>query len=298
MYPRLAKDEELLKTRNILLLLNLTLLLLLCLTVTRTVLDQPDRVLPTAPPPPSVAAPEPARTAAPAPPPADYDAIVRRNLFGAAPVDSAPSPPATTHEPARTAPPPEPLDLRLQGTIAGPPDVARALIEDLSNGTIGLYRLGDPVAGGRLTDIDRDFVTLSIYGHRKTLRLQTDSHEPSPLADGRRPVSQPVVPTKPDPIVSPRNPAAAMQQLVRTAAMAPQVIDGKPQGLRITHLDDRKASAPLDLKNGDIIRSVNGQQLTSRQKAFQVFQKARTQQNLTVELLRDSDVRQLTFAIR
>jgi type II secretory pathway component PulC len=49
------------------------------------------------------------------------------------------------------------------------------------------------------------------------------------------------------------------------------------------------------LRNGDIVQTVNGQNLNSKQKAFQVLKKARTQSNISLQLLRDGKAKELSF---
>ncbi len=51
----------------------------------------------------------------------------------------------------------------------------------------------------------------------------------------------------------------------------------------------------IGLRNGDVVQSVNGQQLTSKQKAFQVLMKAKTQSKIDIQLLRDGQSRNLSF---
>ena len=67
---------------------------------------------------------------------------------------------------------------------------------------------------------------------------------------------------------------------------------------RINSLDNNKLTRYLGLKNGDIIHSINGQILTSKQKAFQVFKKALTQSQMDIELLRNQKKEMLSFALK
>ncbi len=71
--------------------------------------------------------------------------------------------------------------------------------------------------------------------------------------------------------------------------------DGETQGLRITGLENIPMAKKLGLKNGDVICAVNGQRLTGKKKAYQVFQKAKTQPAITFELLRDNKTKRLSF---
>jgi len=59
-----------------------------------------------------------------------------------------------------------------------------------------------------------------------------------------------------------------------------------------------RGAEDLGLKNGDIIRTVNGHRLTSKQKAYQIFKKARSQAAMNIELLRDNETKTLSFSLR
>lgn len=79
------------------------------------------------------------------------------------------------------------------------------------------------------------------------------------------------------------------------ATIQPYKVNGQVEGLKITGIENAPDAEALGLKNGDIIRQVNGQRLTSLQKAFQVMQKARYQRSIDIELLRQGRSKKLCF---
>jgi S1-C subfamily serine protease len=55
----------------------------------------------------------------------------------------------------------------------------------------------------------------------------------------------------------------------------------------------------VGVRNGDVIQVVNGQKLTSVQKAYQVYRKARVQSSFTIHLLRGGrDQKKLSFKLK
>ncbi len=70
------------------------------------------------------------------------------------------------------------------------------------------------------------------------------------------------------------------------------------EGLRISDLDKIPMATTFGLKDGDIIRKVNGHRLTSKQQAFQVFKKARSEAVVNLELLSDDQIRELSFTLQ
>ena len=236
--------------------------------------------------------------------PDDGSAIVKRNIFGL-----VGTPDATAQSAAAAAPLTKTkLQLKLLGTVAGDVSVARAIIEDMPSKVQDLYKIGDFIQGARIDSIERNRVILSLGGQREVLDLC--------LAASERPANTPIT----------REPAAArtdlrgavkvisptefeinkkaflarvggMQAIFRMAQFMPHVVNGKTEGLRIGGLEDVSMARFVGLENNDVIQVVNGQQLTSRQKAFQVFRKARGQPSMSVQLLRDGKRKTLSFAV-
>ena len=86
--------------------------------------------------------------------------------------------------------------------------------------------------------------------------------------------------------------------LLRSAALSPQVVDGKTIGLRVDDIESGSLAQLAGIRNGDILQRVNGQHLSSLPKAFQVMRKARVQSSLNVQLLREGEEKNLSFAIK
>jgi type II secretory pathway component PulC len=82
------------------------------------------------------------------------------------------------------------------------------------------------------------------------------------------------------------------------AVIVPYVVKGQVEGLKITGLEGISSARDLGLKNGDIVCAVNGQRLTSKQKAFQIFKKARSQTAIDIELLRNGKSERLSLTLR
>lgn len=75
-------------------------------------------------------------------------------------------------------------------------------------------------------------------------------------------------------------------------------INGQIEGLRITGLDRISMARDLLLKNGDIIRAVNGHPLNSKRQAYEIFKRARTKPFMIVDLLQNGEAKTLLFDFR
>ena len=237
----------------------------------------------------------------------DHLAIVRRNIFGDA--NSAPTANKSlwgSNTGGLLQPAEEELRLALVGTVSGSPVVSRAIIKDIQTNILGLYKTGQTVAGACVESIEKNAVILLHNGQRKTLTLKigvVNRPAPSVMRDvsedkeqdtqhalrNTHHVQAPVqIPAK----------IEQVESMLGKAVVEPYVVEGQAEGLRITGLEGIGVAKDLGLKNGDIIRVVNGQQITSKQKAYQIFRKARTQTTMDVELLRGNEPQRLSFALR
>jgi type II secretion system protein C len=232
---------------------------------------------------------------------ADYAEIVERNPFGIS-SQTTDTNKRASFEPAVS----EELGLALFGTISGSPAVARAIIKNLKTGVFDLYKMGQTVEGARIEGIDADEVILGHNGERKILRLSiaqpnsSNNSSETPLSKTINKTGNTVrtdLSTK-NVHTDARTKIGCVEAVLKEAIIEPYVVDDQVEGLRITDLENVEEAKELGLKNGDIIRAVNGQRLTSKQKAHQIFKKASSQATINLELLRDDETKKLSFDSR
>jgi general secretion pathway protein C len=231
---------------------------------------------------------------------ADYAEIVERNPFGIS-SQTTDATKGTPFEPAVS----EELELALFGTISGSPKVARAILKNLKTGVFGLYKIGQTVENATVEDIGTDEVILTHNGQRKILRLNiaqlsSNSSTETLLSKTFNETSGTV---RTDLTIQKahtdvRTKAGCVEAVLKRAVIEPYVVNGRVEGLKITDLENIKEAKELGLKNGDIIRAVNGHRLTSKQKAHQIFKKASSQAAVSIELLRDDETKKLSFDLR
>jgi type II secretion system protein C len=190
-------------------------------------------------------------------------------------------------------------DLILSGTICGSAEIARAIITDPAHNLTELFKLGDQIAGATLTQINRTSVTLTHLGKNFSLSL---SHT-SPASSTNNAGPDPKTPAG-KPLISVSRPKTSSMQsriiedFLANTNIQPVIVNDSPQGLRISQLDKTTTGRLLGLKDNDIIQTINGQKMTSKQKAFQVFQKAKAHKILNIHLLRNNKPETLTFTLK
>ncbi len=227
----------------------------------------------------------------------DYSTIVDSGIFGATeetplPVVSSPRPETRVSKPA------EPLPLRLGGIVAGSPETSRAIIEDTNTGVSGPYKIGDVVASATIESIESDRVVLTRDGQTSVLTVQpgrSEKESARPVAARETNIEAPRAVETVMPPSKPSSRLGYMEDLFRSATIEPYVKNGHTEGLKISDLDQGPLASLVGLRDGDVVQNVNGQNLDSKQKAFQVLKKARTQPKINIRLLRNGKTKDLSF---
>ncbi len=86
-----------------------------------------------------------------------------------------------------------------------------------------------------------------------------------------------------------------VESVLKNAVIVPYYINGQIEGLQINGLDEISEAKALLLKSGDIILAVNGQTLSSKKEAYDIFKKARKEPIMIVDLLQDGETKVLLF---
>ncbi len=254
-----------------------------------------------------------------------YAVIVDRDLFGARGRPASPvSRPSVTASP-RT-PPTAAQNLKLVGTVVGSPEYTYAVIEDLSAKKQDLYRPGDLVREAKIVEISRNKVLLDTRGRREELLSFQQWDPASPRAE---PAPREGIPPRRAP--QPQEPAAREQaeeeetggeiqkvgenmwrvgrdeladqlenlsQLLTEARLTPHFTSGQPDGLMVTNLPQNSFLERMGLRNGDILKGINGQKFNGLDEVLQAYQQLQSEPLLQIEVQRGDQTETLTYEIR
>jgi len=80
-------------------------------------------------------------------------------------------------------------------------------------------------------------------------------------------------------------------------AVEPDLVEGRFVGFRLTELRDSELFAAVDIQAGDTLVAVNGQPIERPEQAFQAWSSLRVASELTLDLRRAGQPRQLRFPI-
>jgi len=223
-----------------------------------------------------------------------YKVIDERNLFGIkkeAPKIKEPVPTPIDEIPQTD------LNLELWGTVTGPPDKAYAIIEDKKNKKQGLYQIGDSIQNATIKTILRKKVVLNVNNKDEILEM-ADANSATASKSSRRSRQTPE-PSTSQPSQSGNDSQKInlkrslvddamknVNDLMRQVKIRPHFKDGKPDGLMLSSIRSGSIFKKMGLRNGDVITSVDGQQIESVDDALQFYEHLNSATDIALELKR------------
>ncbi|MDT8302642.1 MAG: type II secretion system protein N [Sedimentisphaerales bacterium] len=234
----------------------------------------------------------------------DYSVIAAQNIFGADSSDAENESLQVSKLDSVVKLAEEELSLELVGTVCGNKAVSRAIIINTKTKLLGMYKTGHNIGEARIESIEEEAVILFHNGQRKMLILnrigRDNKNNTQMLSSAAINKTDEFV----DPVISVKqsfdeNPTKVshLEMILSNATIEPYIVDGQIEGLKINNLEKIPLAKVIGLKDGDIISHINGQRLTSKQKAFQVFKKARSEATMSLELLSDGETKELSLTL-
>jgi general secretion pathway protein C len=230
--------------------------------------------------------------------------ILKRNIFCSTcppiiPVAPAPGGVIPPAGPERTN-----MPLKLLAVMYAPSDPrwSMAIIRDNDAKTAGPYAIGSMVREAKVTHIDQDRVYFEVNGRREYLDLLDKA--PAPVSG---PVAAAATPPSGDPMMAELDKGIKkigehnyevqrgtvdsllgnMSMLSRSARIVPEIRDGRAAGFRLFSVRPDGPFAKIGLQNGDVISAINGLEMTSPDKALEVYTKLKSASHLSVGLERN-----------
>ena len=247
-----------------------------------------------------------------------YTKIVERNIFGATEkVEQAPVVEVEQVEILEETS----LQLSLLGTVAGDSASARAIILDQRKRSQDIYRVGDSVQEAEIRQILRGKVILRHGEKDEILTMVEGKDKPQakpqvPAQAGRRRTparhagrpAQTAPPEESSGEIEVETIAIAqdvlqdsmsdINQLMTQVRVRPYFRRGKPEGIIVSQIQANSVFAKLGLKNGDIIASVNGKQMSSPEEAFQFYNSLKSGEDVSIEITRRGQKRMFSYDIQ
>jgi general secretion pathway protein C len=203
-----------------------------------------------------------------------------------------------------------PLQVRLRGTVYREKGNSVAIIEDLKTRKQDLYHVGDMILGeAKLIAVSRNKVYLERNGKQEILEVYAKTEEkPSGRRAKRPPARRSIFPgggikrLSADRYRIPQedlNDAFEnMNELLTQVRVVPNFKDGDPDGFKLLSIKRGSLIHRAGLRDGDIVKRVNGIEIDSPDKAFEVYEQVKNEPLITVEVLRGGGKKTFRYEVR
>jgi general secretion pathway protein C len=155
---------------------------------------------------------------------------------------------------------PTKLKLLLWGTVTGQENVY-AVIEDKKVRKQALYQTGDLIQGAKLKKILRNKVILLFQGKDQFLEVQTNSRNDTRFSNLKETIRVEAVPVK---RALDHDALDDIGSIMRQIKFRPHFFEGEPDGLMVYGIRPNSVFREIGLRNGDIIKDVNGVAIVSK----------------------------------
>jgi len=89
-----------------------------------------------------------------------------------------------------------------------------------------------------------------------------------------------------------------INQLMSQVKVRPHFRDGKPDGLLLSHVQQNSIFNEMGLKNGDIVKGVNGKEIQSVDDALKFYDSLKSSTSVEIQIERQNDMMTIGYQIR
>jgi general secretion pathway protein C len=172
------------------------------------------------------------------------------------------------------------VSVRLLATAVG--SVNLALIE--ANGQVKTVRVGSEVGGYRVAHIDRNYIILSRGEEKKAIGFsfaEAGAKTTEPKAGDIQTLQAVVQKREIESVTA--DPGVMFRQI----RLVPYVQDGRTTGFLFEWVDPRSMFSKVGIVPGDVLVSINNQQIRSGEDAFRILQVLRNESSFKIGLIRE-----------
>jgi general secretion pathway protein C len=245
--------------------------------------------------------------------------ILERNVFCSTCPPILPKADEVKSEPVEQPPQKSSLPLSLIVVLYSPPPMGLkwsvAVIRDTEDKSMGPFNVGAKVRGATITEIEETRIYFDNQGKTEFLDLLEAKAEGGTLASAAAPAATPVasdaLSQEMDRGIKKvsenqyeltravlESVLGNMNLLSRSARIVPEIRDGRAAGFRLYSVRPEGPFAKIGMQNGDVISSINGLEITSPEKALEVYAKLKSASHLSIGLERNGQRITKEYGIR
>ncbi len=225
------------------------------------------------------------------------------------PVAVAVEEPVTPALDPNAAPVKSSLGAKLLGTlVSSDPAWSFASIHDNAANRSNTFMVGDLLQGAEILEIERERVIIANNGRKEYIdgiagsgtapvatAVATPTASAPPADEGIRKINENTYEVERAAIDKNLN---DLNSLATQARIVPAFKDGKAQGFKFFSIRPNSLYSQIGVKNGDVIRRINGMDLNSPEKALELYTKMKDSNRIEIELERNGKVIKNTFNVR
>jgi general secretion pathway protein C len=231
--------------------------------------------------------------AAPPLPPADYSkSLAKRTLSLEQKEELSRKTSRTQDKPALSS-----LNLKLLGTVVNESGSSWAIIHDLDSDRQEMTTVGSVVAGARVVSIAKDRVVLNVNGREELLLLGVEGTRPA-SARGDQGAKESATSTYVLSREVVREKLENLPEFMTQSRADLYYKEGRPEGFQLSQIQEGSLLRSVGFENGDVIRSVNGQEVRSLEDAIALYQKFGDSDSFTIGILRGERTKTLHVKIK
>lgn len=190
------------------------------------------------------------------------------------------------------------LKLKLWGTVAGLEKQSYAVIEDTQKREQNLYRVGDTIQRATVKAILRSKVVLNVNGKDEVLAMEQLLSGAAPRSSQARRRPSPSSGQVRTQRISLRR--SMINDAIQDVSKLMTQIQIVPQdeGLAISNIKPNSIFRRMGLRNGDILKSVDGQEIRSVDDALKLYESLKSADSVGVSIQRRGRDRNINYMIR
>jgi len=192
------------------------------------------------------------------------------------------------------------LNCTLIGTMISEGGESLAVIKDNQSNREEKVAVGDMISGAKVVMILRNKVVLNFNGKDELLVMGIEKIRADKAADEKSAqgdVKGEVLDFKVSKAFV-QEAVSNVGKIMTTVRVRPYLKDGKPEGFRISNLQEGSLLKTMGLQNDDIIKSINGQDIRSVEDLMKLYNTLKDSSLFSVAIVRNNQSKILNYKVR